>query len=327
MAASSAIIPIIVAVIGVVGTIAPLYINNSVSTNPGIVIEAQPLESNVSGDIVHIGNVGNAPATNMSVILSSCWSGYSNMTSRFMLQPLTSDCKARIHSITNSYSTADVVLTPKNVSLESGSTQIVNKSIVRVIIPRLVQGPASFINLQVNPSLGDVFVTYDQGSTSLRLFDLAWEDAVPIWLENTGLFGPLGLFYLIFYLTFFILIGWYIGRLMDGRAVKRFLANITDNIMQVRGALRRDHTHKNDFPDVWNEMPANKRRKAMRDISDYLVVDDFYSELTNRNIYLSSDLDKKESGLSRANTLSKLNEALLTAAENVLNKVDWNKYR
>jgi hypothetical protein len=36
---------------------------------------------------------------------------------------------------------------------------------------------------------------------------------------------------------------------------------------------------------------------------------------------------QKKSDQERANTLSKLNEALLTAAENVLNKVDWNKYR
>jgi hypothetical protein len=48
--------------------------------------------------------------------------------------------------------------------------------------------------------------------------------------------------------------------------------------------------------------------------------------LKRRNEYLSKDTDKEESDLSRTNTLSKLSEAVL-AAENVLIKVDWNKYR
>jgi uncharacterized protein YdaT len=52
--------------------------------------------------------------------------------------------------------------------------------------------------------------------------------------------------------------------------------------MQIRGALLDDHTDKNDFPDVWNETPANKRRRAIKDITDYLLVDDFYSELKKR---------------------------------------------
>ena len=30
---------------------------------------------------------------------------------------------------------------------------------------------------------------------------------------------------------------------------------------------------------------------------------------------------------TKANTLRKLNEDLLVSAENVLNKIDWNKYR
>jgi hypothetical protein len=51
------------------------------------------------------------------------------------------------------------------------------------------------------------------------------------------------------------------------------------------------------------------------------------TELRKRNLYFSTDTASVESDLSKANTLSKLNEALLASAENVLNKVDWNKYR
>lgn len=97
--------------------------------------------------------------------------------------------------------------------------------------------------------------------------------------------------------------------------------------MQIRGTLQDDHTDKNDFPDVWNETPANKRHRAIKDITDYLLVDDFYSELKKRIRYLSEGWKKEKSDLSKANALLKHNEAILAAAEDVLNKVDLNKYR
>lgn len=45
--------------------------------------------------------------------------------------------------------------------------------------------------------------------------------------------------------------------------------------MQIRGTLQDDHTDKNDFPEVGTETPANKRRRAIKGITDYLLVDEF----------------------------------------------------
>jgi hypothetical protein len=94
--------------------------------------------------------------------------------------------------------------------------------------------------------------------------------------------------------------------------------------MEVRGALRNDHANKHIISETWF---ANKRRRLIKDITDYLFIHDFYSELRKRNLHLSKDKDQEKSDLSRANTLTRLNEEVLAAAENVLNKVDWNKYR
>ena len=77
------LVPIIVAVIGVMGAVVPLYITNTASTAE---IETRlsfiplydyylknPLyDKNIKEFIIGIGNLGNAPATNLSIILRSC---------------------------------------------------------------------------------------------------------------------------------------------------------------------------------------------------------------------------------------------------------------
>jgi hypothetical protein len=204
-------------------------------------------------DVVHITNVGNAPATNISVILTSCITYTTTLSEADYFEPLTSYCGGdRIHNITNTYSTVNVILSPKNVSLEPGSSpQEVNRSIVKILVPRLVQGPASFINLQVAykypqtaPTNNNVFVTYDQGSTS-------WPPSKYTinYLDRS--------FFIAFYLPFYGILALLLYRYVRRRrARKRLLTNVIDNIMQIRGALRSNHTDKNDFADEWDEIPA-----------------------------------------------------------------------
>ena len=72
---------------------------------------------------------------------------------------------------------------------------------------------------------------------------------------------------------------------------------------------------------------SEKKRQDNHHLGDYLLIDDFYSKLESRSGSLSEGIKKEKSDLSGTNTLSKLNEAVLASAENVLNKVDWNKYR
>lgn len=97
--------------------------------------------------------------------------------------------------------------------------------------------------------------------------------------------------------------------------------------MVVRRVLYSDPLDRDSFSEKWFEVADEKRRRAIKNMTDYLLIDDFYSELKKRNLYLSKETSKEESDREGENTLTKLNEALLAAAENVLNKVDWNKYR
>ena len=106
MAGSSVLVPIIVAVIGVVGAVVPLYITNTASTAE---IETRlsfiplydyylknPLyDKNIKEFIIGIGNLGNAPATNLSIILRSCQPAELISGSK--------SCEFKIHNITNGF--------------------------------------------------------------------------------------------------------------------------------------------------------------------------------------------------------------------------------
>ena len=63
-----------------------------------------------------------------------------------------------------------------------------------------------------------------------------------------------------------------------------------------------------------------KKRQDIQYVGDYLLIDDFYSELRRRNSYL------RDSIVDEAKVI-KLNKTCLEAAEKTLKDIDWNKYR
>lgn len=88
--------------------------------------------------------------------------------------------------------------------------------------------------------------------------------------------------------------------------------------MEVRRVLRNDLANKDIFSEVWFVM-SDKQRNAINNINDYLLVDDFYSELRKRNSYIrDSAIDESK--------LSELNKTCLLAAEKALKDIGWNKY-
>ena len=245
-----------------------------------------------------------------------------------------------------------------NKTFEPGKTETVNRSLVEVQTTKLVQGQGSIIRLvgYTNSTADKFFVTVisDQGSDrrsaqTQAIYNQGKYSGLPIYVQHFIKWynneigdidiptyvedlirwfdvnvAPLAGFFIVFYAILFVIIYLYTRR---RNAFKRFLSAVTNNIMEVRRDLLKDHTYKVKLSDVWSNMPINKRRHVIKDINDYLLIDDFYSQLERRNQFVEKNVDKKESDLSRANTLSKLNESLLAAAENALNKVNWNKYR
>ncbi len=330
MAGSSVLIPIVVAVIGVVGTVVPAIYVNSLQTRPNAEVTLSGRANyytNFSGFSIMIANEGNAPATNLTLIFSDVAS-------------------ARHASIFYVYGTTDVQY-GSNI-LEPGSLQTIttpSSGPLELFIPKLIHGSGSFVALALNIDAGyavnplRVNAVYDQGSNELLVYqgeDLytskpslnftrteeQFREQAQTYLST--LFSPgLVLYYIVFFTAIGSLMYLHIRR---SRTMRRFLSKVVKNFVEIRGILRDDPSNKEIFSEVWFEM-AEKKRQDNHHIGDYLLIDDFYSILKRRNQLLSKGKGKEESDHERAITLAKLNEALLAAAENVLNKIDWNKYR
>jgi hypothetical protein len=334
VAGPSATVPIIVAVIGVVGAVVPaIYVNSLQSQpDPEVTISASSFSlkfaPNVRQFLIDIANAGNAPATNLSLLF----------------KPVGAN--PEIFSITNFFSTTDLIL-PKynNTILEPGSSKTVKDSFLNIEIPKLVHGEGSVVRLSTSVNNSKyldflVYAVYDQGSDSIFLkngsfsamstepsfnFTKVTEEYSQQLQNVTGTFFSPGL--AIFYVFFFGILGSIVYLYIRRRkALRRFLTKVLTNIVKIRVTLRDEPKNKDIFSEVWFEMPE-KMRQDNHHIGDYLLINDFYSILKRRNRQLSKGIDNEESDHERVITLSKLNEALLEAAENVLNKVDWNKYR
>jgi hypothetical protein len=115
---SSAAIPIIVAVIGVVGILLPPLINNITErepNHPDIDIRTpyyNPLkDTDLIQPTINITNKGDAPATNLSVMLNT-----------FPME---------VVNITNRFSTTEITLSQlNNTVLETGYTETINRSLL-----------------------------------------------------------------------------------------------------------------------------------------------------------------------------------------------------
>ena len=163
MAGSSVLVPIIVAVIGVVGAVVPaIYVNSLQSQpDPEVTISASSYSlkfiPNVRQFLIDISNAGNAPATNLSLLLKPA------------------GANPEIFSITNFFSTTDLIL-PKynNTILEPGSSKSIKDSFLEIGVPKLVHGEGSVVRLSASVNNSGyldflVYAVYDQGSDSIYL--------------------------------------------------------------------------------------------------------------------------------------------------------------
>jgi hypothetical protein len=318
MVSTSTAVPIIVAVIVAAGAaIPPLYSGIRESREPDVFIVIRGKSPNITESTVSIANRGTEPASNLSLIISA---------------------PKDIVNITNLFSTADVILPLfDNTVLEPGSTQAINHSMLKIQIPKLIQGTGSNITLEPFFNRSESITTnavFDQGSVQ-EILCCNDTDSRFNATRNTpsvisAFYGWVKQFsgYFVFYLAYGAVFGipifiWLYSR----KRLKRDMKYVLDSILDTRSVLRDYGSKDNDIDGSYLKFASNRDR--IKNISDILLLDDFYSALYKRNLYLHETYrgERGESDLSRANTLSKHNEALLAAAENALNKVDWNKYR
>jgi hypothetical protein len=102
-----------------------------------------------------------------------------------------------------------------------------------------------------------------------------------------------------------------------------FISGIIDNLTQIRRELTKNTKHQQPFlpfSNVWKKESYYSEHNYIKakEIQDYIVLDDFYVELDERNQSLSSNISDYK--------LETLNKHLLYLANNALEKIDWKKY-
>ncbi len=306
-----AAVPIIVAIIGISGVIVPSLstpLINQIYNKPNLKIDIISESKNKTATTVNLTNTGTMPATNLSLIL-------------------TANNKI-INDITNLLSTVNVTLAiPGSHSLLkiNGPMAHPKSSFVELHVKKFVNGDGSIIKLAVGAKDAidknyTAYATYDQGSTK-RTGAESW------WSDLSAFANPISS--LIYLIVAEVIVVAYVGIRLHKRRKRRFFVGITQEMMDVRKALRetlsnktfKSHGSRLLLPtDTYALLPIDKRR-VVSDINDYMHIDDFYSKLAERNSYINNNQAIDELALV------KLNKKCLELVEDALEKIDWSKYK
>jgi hypothetical protein len=124
------------------------------------------------------------------------------------------------------------------------------------------------------------------------------------------------------------------------RGKRRFFSYLKQEMMDVRRGFKDNILNKHVFSDRWWQKSPSELKKyyksksdrvtyyairgnrnPIKDINDYIRIDDFYSKLRERNSYIDNSQPIDDIALL------KLNKNCLDLAEGALEKIDWSKYK
>ena len=172
-----------------------------------------------------------------------------------------------------------------------------------------------------NPNNYAVSATFDQGTNTI--FNL---NSPNIRTDDIEKVIPLNLRLLIV-ATFLALICFLMGLLY--KRIKhfkfqinrpKFVFNVIKEMVTVRDSLKKSILSTDVFPfSKWNSIQEENKRQIFSDYRDYNLINEFYNKLKQRD----SDLSQKDIS---DQTLTKINEHLLTLVDYTLAKICWLKY-
>jgi hypothetical protein len=278
----SLLVPIIVALIGIIGTIAPSFIDRSVSQNEkNPVIEFEYDIDLKNSIILTISNKGNGPATNMSLFINTT--------------PIS------ISNVTNLMTTSDI--SSNNMSLDIGKSIRVNNTNIKIQTPTFVQGSGSIISLKLyfdtniletNLNLTSMSI-YDQGSSYSRFSSI----------NKPPNFDFQSNEYMVYYTFINLPIFIYFLYYLHISRKKRYYKRIITSLLSIRHTLKLDIYTEIIFENLWNikgvtyvdkildknrsELLTLENFRKSMDTKDYILLDDFFTLLNKRNFLLQSD--------------------------------------
>ena len=328
----ASLVPIMVAFIGVIGTIAPYLIDKYFTNN-----EDNPLLNFKTdiGDysiIINLTNHGKQPATNMNLYMDVFPFNISN--------------------ITNIFSTTDIYY--NNSLLDIGEFAQIGNTNTKLNIPKFIQGEGSFIlliiffpeyiyNTNLKFSLMSVF---DQGSVRKDLTSINQPNILILASISNQIF-TFTQYVLYLVLLYFALA--YVYLIYRGTIGKRkiYFKLLLDRLLKIRRLLQFYIQTIEDFQNVFDKT-VSKSKSSHRsanlyvklrnllyykegptldyfrkfEIKDFILLDEFNTLLEKRNKLLESN-DKLKVDKSK---LKQINENLLSSLNEVLIKVNWKKY-
>ena len=317
------VVPIVVAFVGVTAAAAPVLVSSLFSrlTNePEVEIE---INTRNEGATVTLRNEGVAPATNLTLVVYA---------------------PEKI-AISSNYTRYTVEVSPVKIDDER----------LEAYLPKLVQGSGSIVTLDIileNQTVVDyyvAYVTYDQGS--LMKDSSQPSDYFSLFLISLT-FG-----FIVFYAVYLFFLYRYGIRRRRRVLNKMFMSNVTQNIVEIRRALKDNNKIDTIFNNAWKvesltetksarsylvrriivfsiyrsylffreRIPLlREEKKEVRDtlqkkeLRDYLILDDFYAKLDARNQRISNNISQGQ--------LEKFNKYCLQLADNALRNIKWEKY-
>ena len=302
------IIPITVAVIAVVGSLIPVFINNpNIRDKPQVYVstETKVVAGNFQTDM-KIGNSGSAPATNISVALEST---------------------AKITNVTRLLGITEVFTNEtKQLKLGNLESMAINSKILELFIPKLIPGEGSMVRLKLNFEFSainphfNVLTVYDQGSTSATGgIKTAIDFLSELFITYSSYYSFL-LFVITFAYTGFVAYAWRKRHtqqtyLEKKRETQETISQMIDYLLAMQRELNLNIFTEHLFQsDVFQELPHEPSSKV-KSVKDYIIISNLIEKLNERNEHINPT----DTNLVKINweTLSLINLAL---------DIDWDKY-
>jgi len=286
MAKWELIIPVIVAIIAAIGSAFPVFVSNpNIHEKPDVYASVQQSQLDYTA-LVRIGNSGSAPATNMTISLFSPQT-ISNVTA---VSATDVYLKENLEQINNHE--------PKNVSAHR----------LDLLVPKLLQGKGSVIQLRLlmeKPAeIIRVQVLYDQGSVESGGGYTPSDHLAQFYEDWIGYYS-----YLIL-LVFVALIGFFIYYSKKRKRAK-FISLLVDELLDARTKLM-DIANSDLLSVKW--LGHKNVRKIISDVRHFVMLDDLYKKLIQRNDNLKTD------------KIRGLNQECFFLINKVLD-IEWEKYR
>ena len=306
---SGVVIPIVVAVLALLGTLAVALVNNYVQTmnKPKVNVIIEP---NGTKAFIHLFNEGLAPATNLSLIIEA-FKDFTLVTKIFGAADVIAPQLPKIDQ------TLSLVM-PRNVTTP--------RSYLELRIPKLPQGEGSSTEIEIaNGTLNNTHSDYK----SVAIFDQGSSIGRPppshseLLDRQFGFFG--GYYYFIYYYllaasyALYFLFLW-LRRWKNKVQFRKFISYIRHLLLDIHSDFEENQNKQENihrFIETWKNKSIGRytiKIVNFLDMKDYFIIENLYRKLLKNQAYIESHPNQV------------VYNDFLKLIEDALKFINWKKY-